>query len=196
VTQPTTRDLALAAARRVILEEGLGALSMRRIAKEADVSAPALYRHFDSKEALAWIVVGEGFAFLVQYLSRALAAANPVERFVASGRAYLDFAREKPGYYTLVFGSTMRDLGNDCVPESTRTSGAAAFQMLIDRVRECMDAGVFEEEDARSVALFVWSEVHGLASLRLAGRLAELDDLAFEEERERCLGRIVRALRV
>lgn len=195
MTPPTTRDLALDAARKVILEEGLGALSMRRIAAEADVSAPALYRHFESKEAIAWLIVGEGFSELIRYLSRALAAKTPIERFVESGRGYLDFAREQPGYYTLVFGSTMRDLGNETAPESTSRAGAMAFQMLVDRVRECLETGDFLPDDPRSVALFVWSEVHGLASLRLACRLEDLDAGAFEHERERCLARVVRALR-
>lgn len=191
-----TKERALDAARKIILEEGLGALSMRRVAADVDVTAAALYRHFASKEALAWIVVGEGYAKLVQYLSRALLASTPVARFVESGRAYLDFAAEQPAYYTLVFGSTMRDLGNEAIPETTRARGAMAFQALVDRVRECMDAGDFVQDDPRSVALFVWSEVHGLASLRLARRLEELDAEAFVVERERCLARVVRALAV
>jgi AcrR family transcriptional regulator len=195
VTARDTKDLALDAARTIILEEGLHALTMRRVAAEAAVSAPALYRHFASKEALVWLVVGEGYGHLMHYLGRALAKPTPVERFVESGRGYLDFARDKPGYYTLVFGSTMRDLGHEHIPETTRVRGAAALQMLVDRVRECIDTGAFVADDARSVALFVWSEVHGLASLRLGGRLAELDDAAYASESERCLERIVRALR-
>lgn len=191
-----TRELALAAARRVILDEGLGALSMRRVAADVDVSAAALYRHFASKEALAWIVVGEGYAQLTRYLSRALAAKTPLERFLASGRGYLDFAQEKPGYYTLVFGTTMRDFGHESAPAETAECGATAFQMLIDRVRECMETGAFAQDDPRTVALFVWAEVHGIASLRLSGRLAELDAEAYADVREVCLARIVRALRV
>lgn len=196
VTAPQTKDLALDAARTIILEEGLNALSMRRVAADAEVSAPALYRHFASKEALVWLVVGEGYGHLMHYLGRALAKPTPIERFVESGRGYLDFAREKPGYYTLVFGTTMRDLGHEHIPDTTRVRGAAALQMLVDRVRECIDTGHFVPDDARSVALFVWSEVHGLASLRLGGRLAELDEATYEAERERCLARIVRGLRL
>ncbi len=46
------RDEAARVALRLLREEGLDKLSLRRIAKELDVQAPALYWHFANKRAL------------------------------------------------------------------------------------------------------------------------------------------------
>jgi TetR/AcrR family tetracycline transcriptional repressor len=46
------RDLAAHTALRLLDEEGLDRLSLRRIAKELNVQAPALYWHFTNKRAL------------------------------------------------------------------------------------------------------------------------------------------------
>lgn len=46
------RDLVVAAALRLLDEDGLDRLSLRRLAAELQVKAPALYWHFESKRAL------------------------------------------------------------------------------------------------------------------------------------------------
>jgi hypothetical protein len=47
----------------------------------------------------------------------------------------------------------------------------------VDRIRECIDAGVFPPGDPTPLALFVWSQVHGLSSLWLLGQLEGKVDL-------------------
>lgn len=49
---PLTRDRIVAAALDLIDRDGLGAVTMRRIADELGVQAPSLYNHMRSKEAL------------------------------------------------------------------------------------------------------------------------------------------------
>ena len=189
-----TRAQILDAARTRLLSDGLARVSMRRIAADVGISAPALYRHFDSKEALVWAVLEQGFGIFVQYLAQALTAPSPRARFVETGRRYFAFAADHPGYYTLMFGTTMRDHALDSVPDSAKQKSGTAFQMLVDRIRECISDGTFADDDPESVALFVWSQTHGLASLRMAGRCDDLDLPAFAMEVERSLARLVRAL--
>ncbi len=191
----STREAAIEAARELLVEEGFAELSMRRVASAVGVSAPALYRHFDSKQALVWAVVGQGYRVFIDTLAGALAADSPLERFRECGRCYFRFAREQPGYYMLIFGFTARDFGFRDIPDSVCQQGEVAFRMLVDRIRECIDAKLFVDESPQSLATFVWAETHGLASLRLAGRLVELDDAAFAQEVEHAIERLVRALR-
>ena len=50
--EPLTRDRVIEAALRVMDEEGLDAVSMRRVAREVGVEAMSLYHHVEDKEAL------------------------------------------------------------------------------------------------------------------------------------------------
>ena len=98
----TQRDDILGAACDLLVTGGLDGLSMRKLAKQLGVTAPALYRHYESKETVLVDVVGEAFKVFAQYLHRALEGRTPVERFRLTGRSYLAFALEHPQYYALL----------------------------------------------------------------------------------------------
>ena len=68
-----TRQQILCEAREVFLENGLSGFSMRTVAQRVGVTATALYRHFDGKDALLASMLGEAFATVGSYLGRALA---------------------------------------------------------------------------------------------------------------------------
>ena len=65
--EPNTRTRLLAHAREVYLEGGAAHFSLREVARRVGISAAAVYRHFDSKDALLGAVCEEGFrTFLVR----------------------------------------------------------------------------------------------------------------------------------
>ncbi|HEY3254171.1 MAG TPA: TetR-like C-terminal domain-containing protein, partial [Polyangiaceae bacterium] len=71
----------------------------------------------------------------------------------------------------------------------------STFQFLVDRVRECMDAGVIARADPDTTAVLIWAHLHGLVSLRLAGLLEAIgDDHAFAELYRQSVARLFRAL--
>jgi len=75
--------------------------------------------------------------------------------------------------------SVVEDLG---LREESPTAVVSrpTFQFLVDRVRECIDAGVLAPGDATEIAATIWAHVHGLASLRLSGHMKSVgDDEAF-----------------
>ena len=125
---------------------------------------------------------------------RSLAGKTPLERLRRAGHAYFDFALEHPRDYALMFLTPCRDLGLESVSESAKTRMDGTFVFLIDRIKECIAAGVFAEHDARNTALHVWATVHGLASLRLNGQLDELDERAFRDQVDFALDRIEASL--
>ena len=190
-----TRDRILSESRELLREQGLLGFSMRGVAERVGVTATALYRHFEDKDALLASLLEQGFETFARYLMRALAGRTPLERFRASGRAYFDFALEHPRDYALMFMTPCKDLGLDAVSEQTRSKMGATFVFLIDRVKECIEAGVFARHDPEHAALNVWAEVHGLASLRLIGQLEQLDERAFRDRVEFMLDRIEVSLR-
>jgi AcrR family transcriptional regulator len=186
-----TRARLIAEARDLYLEGGLARFSLREVARRAGVSAAAVYRHYDGKEALLREACSEGFRIFSSYLLRALAASGPRERLAASAREYLRFALENPRDYRFIFMGA----AEEAVPLAPRDRDPT-FQFLVDRVRECMQARILRRGDAEETALLIWSQVHGLVSLRLSGHLQRAgdDDDEFATFYRRAAARLVEGM--
>jgi AcrR family transcriptional regulator len=197
MTDPmSTRDRLLACARDIYLEEGVFGLSMRKVGLMAGVSATAIYRHFDSKEALLTAVAKDGFALFGEYLWRSLQADTPRERLRATVTGYLRFALEQSSYYRVIFLSSAEDLGFLKLPEAVGRKAAPTFQFLVDRVRECIAAGVLMDGDPAEQAAMIWAHSHGLVALYLNGNLGARvpTEQAFVDFYHRAQDRLVRGL--
>ncbi len=174
-----TRGRLLAAARDVFLEDGPVNFSLREVARRVNVSAPAVYRHFDGKDALLAAACHQGFEVFSSYLVRALGAPSARERLLETGEQYRRFGQENPLDYRFIFMSDTRTL-SDKIDTSKRDVSVLAldstFRFLVDRVRECMDAKILLAGSAESTAALIWAHVHGLVALRLAGHLDPVGD--------------------
>jgi AcrR family transcriptional regulator len=166
-----SREHILACACELYLADGLDGFSMRKLAAQLDVTAPALYRHYPAKDALLRDVIAEAFKVFGGYLYRALEGRTPQERLRLAGEGYVAFALEHPRFYEVIHSSP-RMLGLPELPPEAATHGCATAQFLVDRVRECMNAGVLKADDPDAVAVTIWAYSHGLVSLYLAGALA------------------------
>src|SRR5260370_2483268 len=62
--------------RRILVEQGADAVSLRAIAREMGMTAPALYRYFDSREDLLTHVVADIFNEIADEIHGAIAAAG------------------------------------------------------------------------------------------------------------------------
>ncbi|MCC5996137.1 MAG: TetR/AcrR family transcriptional regulator [Oceanicaulis sp.] len=183
------RDAIIGAAEEIFAEEGEAGLSMRRIAERIDYSPAALYKYFDSKEAL-FKEIREGF------FERLLQRMQDVCASIESGpmlctrclRAYVDTGLEQPGHYRLAFAGFS---GESDVAEDTYAF--AASEHLRQMIKESVEAGWFREVDLDVASTSVWSSAHGLTILAVSipdfprekpgRRELELDELiAFHSE--------------
>ncbi|MEV3961862.1 WHG domain-containing protein [Nocardia sp. NPDC050193] len=163
------RDALLAACLRLIETEGIAAVSLRRVAREAGVSSGATYHHFADRAALLADLAAQGFRLLTEQLSAARATADsPTAGLLAVGQSYIRFAREQPGYFRLMFRP---ELSQPEKHPDTRAAGEAAFGVLADAVAACVTAGELPPERAEPTTLTLWALGHGLASLWLDGQL-------------------------
>ena len=131
------------------------------------MSAPAIYRHYDDKEDLLFAVALQGHELFGRYLARGLKGDTPRERLILTGVGYLDFALEHRAFYLIMFSAPPEHLGYEKLDQKSRDEGTVTFQMLVDRVRECMEAGVLAEGDPVAVSIQIWALVHGLVTLFL-----------------------------
>jgi len=191
-----TRERIVTEARELFLREGLEGFSMRALGERVGVSAPAIYRHFDDKDALLATLIDGSFSTFSSYLVRALSGKTPLERFRRTGEAYFSFALDHPRDYRLMFLTDCQELGFVCISEEIKDRAGGTFVFLVDRAKECMDSGLFQAGDPVPVALNVWSQTHGLASLWLLGNLeGRLDEAGFRAQVSLCLDSIELCLR-
>jgi AcrR family transcriptional regulator len=173
----TQRDEILSAACDLLVTGGLDRLSMRNLAKRLGVTAPALYRHYASKETVLVDVVGEAFKVFAQYLYRAVEGRTPVERFKLMGRSYLAFALEHPQYYALLY--VAHDImGRDALPHEATDHASAVGQFMLDRVREGIECNMLKSGPPETVARTIWAHWHGLVSIYHRG-LFRIDEAEF-----------------
>lgn len=171
------RKKILAAAVELYLQGGLDGFSMRKLAKQVGVTAPALYRHYDGKEHVLADVMREAHRAFMSYLYRAIEAPTPLERFIGAGEGFLDFALEHPRWHAILcFGP--EQLGMVELPADIEAMSSARHQFWIDRVRECMDAGILKDGDPRQTGLTMSAHAHGLLQLYRQGHL-QIDEAAF-----------------
>lgn len=173
------REKILAHACDLYLEEGLEGFSMRKLARLVGVTAPALYRHFESREDVLADVVREAYREFSAYLYRALEGRTPEERLRKAGEGYLAFALEHPRWYTIVF-TAPEHFGRGTLPDDIEVQGCAIHQFWVDRLRECMDAGMLQPADPMEVGMTLWAHAHGLIKLYQQGHF-QMPESQFRE---------------
>ncbi len=170
---PLDRGTIIAAARDLIADAGLEALSLRRLAARLGVTAAALYAHVqDKRDLLRGVAEGE-FSLLGDAFDR-VAERDPLERVRAQARAYVDVARRRPELFRVMFLFPPGPLGLD-VPGDAELPGATrVFATAAATIEEAVSAGLLHAEDALLVTLTFWAAAHGVATVVQLG-LAEVD---------------------
>jgi AcrR family transcriptional regulator len=94
----------LAAARQIMREEGVAALSMQELARRMDLRAPSLYNYFSGKTALYDALFELGFTLFSQRLAQVATGSQPwQDELRAYLETYMAFALENPELYQLCF---------------------------------------------------------------------------------------------
>jgi AcrR family transcriptional regulator len=191
---PLRRDAIVEAARRLISEVGLDGLTLRRLADVFDVSAPALYAHFTDKNELLRAVAEREFDDLIrryEQIDEELGRGDPLERIRAQCRFYVKRSRDDPELFRVMFLFPPQQLvGIGTVPAGIELPAATrALDMGIEAVRDAIDLGVIDAEDALLPAMALWAGVHGLANILLLGlELApDFEDALIDEVTNRTL---------
>lgn len=166
------RNALVLTAVRLIEADGVGEFSLRGTAREVGVSPNAAYRHFSDKSDLLTAVAEHGFTQLAQRMRRAMGAtrtgANPAElavnRFKASGRAYVQFAFDHPELFEVMFGSGG---AASVVSGGADDDATGPYGLLGNALDELVARGVLDPIRRPGAELKAWVTVHGFARLCL-----------------------------
>jgi AcrR family transcriptional regulator len=194
---PNLQEAIKETAWRQIAETGAPALSLRAIARELGITAPAIYNYFPDRDALVTALIIDAYTSFgdAQFLARdSVPAADVVGRLRATGRSYRQWALAYPQRYQLIFGTPLA--GYVAPFEQTFPSAARALGAIVSVVEAVRAAGRLRAESfpqvmpgyeqafgmwknyggeaetiSLSVAVLIWARVHGLVSVEIAGNI-------------------------
>ncbi|MCE2563690.1 TetR/AcrR family transcriptional regulator [Komagataeibacter sp. FNDCF1] len=161
------RAALLHSARDLLEKKGITALGLRAITRHAGVSAAAAIPHFGNLAGLLSVLATIGYEELAHALAPTLGQGTQQ----AAGMAYIRFAMDNPGLFTLMFRSDAIDRTEPgLVHASARTS--AMLTQLIGSL-----PGPHAARTRAGTRAALWGRVHGLAVLAIDGQLDALPSL-------------------
>jgi len=168
------RDGLLEAAERVLERDGLAGLTLRAVAREAGVSHAAPTHHFGDLAGLLSELAAIGFRrFSAAMAAASAAAAMPMEKGMASAKAYVRYALAHPGMYGLMFRTERLDMTRPSLREAADASFAGFAGGVGDYRQEQISTETLTLQQAGALT-HAWSLVHGFTTLLLDGRLAKI----------------------
>ena len=149
------RDDILKAAYSFVKENGYAAMSLRGIADQCNVSATAIYRHYETKEHLLADVVVKGF---VEF-NMSVEGEEEDDIFQRSEN-YLAFAFDNYNIYDLLFSQSVVEFLK--FPQILEVADKA-FESLLESVKEHDKS--LNDLSASNKAIHIWSFLHGMSSI-------------------------------
>ena len=200
------RDLTIAeikaTARQQMAESGTAGVSLSAIARAMEMSAPALYRYFASRDDLVTALIADAYNDLAATLEAA-DASRPgtayADRLLAVLLAYRDWAMAHPVDFSLIYGTPIP--GYHAPVEVTMPPARRGFAVILGILAEAMAAGVLKPqpeqlalppglevrlpvigdaatESVPPVVVYIgvmgWARIHGMLMLGLFGHADSL----------------------
>lgn len=189
---PNLQEAIKETAWKQIAETGAATLSLRSIARELGITAPAIYNYFADRDALVTALIVDAYTSLGESQIEAIATLPEEDlkaRFVALGLAYREWAVTYPQRYQLIFGTP---IPNYVAPDDVTFPAAAnAIVPLGTTVQALYSSGLLHPErlapmtpelqsmledwqkmqpadiEVLYMTVVVWSRVHGLVMLEI-----------------------------
>ena len=155
------RQALIDAALSLIEERGNTGFTFAEIARKADVTPAAPYRHFKDREALLAEIARVGFIALAETLEDAWnrQQPSPLRAFDAVTAGYLDFAEREGAFFVVMFLSPV-DRSDEALIEAVERAYA-----VLHRACAALAGGRAEAPPVSMMADHVWALCHGVARL-------------------------------
>lgn len=159
------RNALILIATELLAEDGLHALSLRKMAQKAGVSHNAPYMHFADKEAVLVAIAEEGFRLLAVDVESAISQAgcSTREQLIVASQAYVRFALGHPDHVQVMF----RPVDEAKYPSLVETS-QASLNRLFELVKSGQERGELNSGDTQAMTKAIWAMVHGISAISIA----------------------------
>jgi AcrR family transcriptional regulator len=155
------RTRILDIARRIIAEEGVDALSIRRITKEMDYSVGIIYQYFQNKDEILTTIMKENFQRIMNAIRREGKDQPPEEAMRTGIRSYIETVLQWPKEYKMVMLDTS-PLILAFTSILSAKENSPALQAMISTLERGIEMGMFAPCDTQLIARAIWSSMFGL----------------------------------
>lgn len=174
------RERILETSMEILGEDGLGGLSLRRIAEESETSTQMIYTIFGGKDALLEDVYEEGSRRLVERFQSVTSDQSPILRLYEMGHEYRAYALDNEALYEALFSSSLSD--TDIVKKTH------VFDILREAIRDCFEADLLTLREPETITESFWAAAHGAIGLELSGYYDS------EEDARKAYDEVIRAV--
>jgi len=164
VHDEATAQALLAAAERIVEDDGIDGLSLRRVAHEVGTTTRAVYSVIGSKEALLAALGRRAFEILEKELDALPTTSDPADDLIQAGLMFRRFALEHPSLLQIGFqhAPIAPEVAADFRPVQSR-----ALRGLIARVERLNQASGLAGRPVMDVVFAFDALTEGLATIEL-----------------------------
>ncbi len=174
------RQQILDAARAMVLQYGVTAVSIQQIAKKAELSVGTIYLYFENKEEIFATLQEDVLDLLYEKISTAIKSIDdPREKIRQTAYAYNIFSIKYKQYFDIInyFLAPTEIIFPPNLKEKIDTHGNKILSLIVQAIEEGAKAGYFDTTNAKKCAVVLWGTIHGLLQFRkLKNTILKNDD--------------------
>lgn len=180
--QKELKQRIIHAARNVLLDNGYRNFSLRKIAREINVSATSIYLHFENKDDLVHTLMEEAIERLNGQLAQSITKFDdPISKLSALAYEYVGFALDHPREYQIIYLISSEEMTR--YPKEKFRKARKGYEIVTEVLSEGVESGLIAEQKPRIAAYTFWAQLHGVMSVVLSKRLdTRIDQEEFIEE--------------
>jgi len=157
------RDRILNIAKRIVAEEGVEALSIRRITKEMDYSAGIVYHYFENKEHILSCILLEGYKRIMDSIQPVSDNLLPDELFRTTALNFMEGILKWPNdYKAIMLNTSPQILEFTSVLSEGFCEKHPALMVMVEALEAGISEGLFSPCDTQLTAQAIWSAMYGL----------------------------------
>ncbi len=164
------REEILEVSKEILIEDGFSKMSMRKIAKQADITATSIYLHFKNKDDLLLALIEESIENLKKALMDVIDPSKDLIRQLEDlAETYIDYALKHPEEYQVIYMVRPEEMPK--YPKEKFKNIRSTYELLADIISNGKKNELIEVESSLISAYTLWAQLHGVVSVILSKRL-------------------------
>ena len=164
------REEILEVSKEILIEDGFSKMSMRKIAKRADITATSIYLHFKNKDDLLLALIEESIKNLKSALINVIDPSKDLIRQLEDlADTYIDYALKHPQEYQVIYMVRPEEMPK--YPKEKFKNIRSTYELLADIISEGKKNDLIDVESSLISAYTLWAQLHGVVSVILNKRL-------------------------
>lgn len=177
------------AAKSIIRDEGVEAVTVRKVADLAGYSYATLYNYFSDVNELLWYVAADYLDEMVERLVSQGEKSGPSPQGLKEiYRTYINFYLDNPTVYRFVF---FKQMGEPPAEVAKKMSAPVLGEKQMEVLLRCAEEGYLAKEDIQAVGEMITIFVHGLLLFYFAERM-QFDQEEMFMKMERAIDMLLR----